>query len=113
MNQSENWLKILPRIQSLISNFKSNITTKTSNKVVFAFISNWLLDLLADSIGLDYEVAQIKAKDAISFVQINYKHYYNCFHQSINLKVNNFALLHFHKRYSIPTTLDITKKLTQ
>ena len=41
----------------------------------------------------------MKAKDAMSFVQINFKHYYNRSHQPINLKINNFALSNLHKGY--------------
>lgn len=44
---------------------------------------------------------------------MNYKHHYNQSHQLMNLRVNNFALLHLYKGYSIPSTLAITKKLTQ
>ena len=58
-------------------------------------------------------MAQIEAKDAVLFAQINYKHHYDWFHQPMNLKVNDFALLCLHKRYSIPSTLAIIKKLTQ
>ena len=112
MNQPEDWPKVLPRIQSLINNTKSAVITKTSNKIALGFTFNWPLDLLSGSIGLSHKMAQIEAKDTISFAQINYKHYYDWFYQSMNLKVNNFALLRLHKGYSILSTLAITKKLT-
>lgn len=113
INWPENWLKMLLHIQFLINNAKSSITIKTSNKIALGFTPNQSLDLLADSIRLNHKVAQIEAKNAIWFAQVNYKHHYNCFHQSINLKINNFAFLCFYKRYSISMTLDITKKLRQ
>lgn len=67
MNQPEDWPKVLLRIQLLINNIKSVATTRTPNKVALGFTPNRLLDLLFGSIGLSHKVAQIKAKDAISF----------------------------------------------
>lgn len=112
MNWPEDWPKVLLCIQLLINNTKSAVTTKTSNKITFGFTLNWLLDLLSSSIRLSHKVVQIEAKDAILFAQINYKHHYNQSHQPMNLRVNKFALLRLHKRYLIPSTLVITKKLT-
>lgn len=113
MNWPEDWPKVLLCIQLLINNTKSAVTTKTSNKITLGFTLNWLLDLLSSSIRLSHKVVQIETKDAILFAQINYKHYYNQFHQPMNLKVNKFALLRLHKGYLILSTLAITKKLTQ
>lgn len=112
MDQPEDWPKVLLRIQLLMNNSKSTFTTKTPNEVALDFTPNQPLDLLAGLIGLDYEMAQVEAKDAISFAQINYKHHYDRFHQPMHLKINNFALLCLYKGYSIPSTLGITKKLT-
>lgn len=67
MNQPEDWPKVLLRIQLLINNIKSVATTRTLNKVAPGPTPNRLLDLLFGSIGLSHKVAQIKAKDAISF----------------------------------------------
>lgn len=113
MNQLEDWLKVLSRIQSLVNNTKLTSIIKTPNKVVLGFIPNQLLDLLSGSIKLNHKMAQIETKDAILFTQINYKYHYDRSHQLINLKVNNFALLYLHKGYLILSTLAITKKLTQ
>ena len=113
MNQLKDWLKVLSCIQFLVNNTKSTSITKTPNKVALGFTPNQLLDLLSGSIKLSHKMAQIKTKDAILFTQINYKYHYNWFHQLMNLKVNNFALLCLYKGYLIPSTLTITKKLTQ
>ena len=110
---SENWLKVLLRIQSLINNTESLFTTKTPNKVAFGFTPNRLLDLLAGSIKMNHEIAQVEVKSVISFAQVNFKHHYDYSHQPMNLKINNFVLLCLYKRYSISLTLAITKKLTQ
>lgn len=113
INWSKNWPKVLPQIQSLINNTEPLSTIKTPNKVAFGLTSNWLLDLLAGSIKVNHKIAQVEVKSVISFAQVNFKHYYDHSHQLINLKINNFALLYLHKRYSISLTLAITKKLIQ
>lgn len=104
---------MLLRIQSLINNTESLSTIKTLNKVAFSFTPNRLLDLLASSIKVNHKIAQVEVKSVISFAQVNFKHHYDHSYQPMNLKINNFALLCLHKRYSISLTLAITKKLTQ
>ena len=101
INQPEDWSKMLPHIQFLINNIKFMSITKTLNKIALGFTLNQLLDLLADSIRLDHKVTQVKGKNAISFAQINFNHYYNWLHQPMNFRVNNFALLWLYKRYLI------------
>lgn len=109
----EDWPKVLLWVQLLINNTKSTSITKTPNEVVLGFTPNQSLDLLAGSIRLDHKVAQVETKNAISFAQVNFKYHYDWLHQPMNLKVNNFTLLRLHKGYLIPSTLGITKKLTQ
>ena len=80
MEQPENIPKVLSRIQLLVNNTVSTAITKTSNEVALDFTPNQLLDLLASLIGMNHEVAQVEAKDAILFAQVNFKHHYNCSH---------------------------------
>lgn len=57
--------------------------------------------------------ARADAADAISFALANQKAHYNRKHQSLFLKVGDWAMLRLHKGYFIPSSLGVTKKLTQ
>lgn len=56
---------------------------------------------------------RIKTADAIVFATSNHKEYYDRRHQPLFMKVGIWAMLWLHKRYSIPSALGVTKKLTQ
>ena len=81
--------------------------------MALGFTPNRSLDLLADNNATNTAIARIDARDAISFAQMNFKHHYDRVHQPMNLKVGDFAVLRLHKGYSIPSTVGVTKKLTQ
>ncbi len=42
-----------------------------------------------------------------------HKNHYDCSHQFLFLKIEEYTLLRLHKSYSIPSILEVTKKLTQ
>lgn len=71
------------------------------------------MDLLFASSLLDTYIARVNAADAISFALANQKTYYDRKHQSFVMKVGNEAMLSFQKGYSIFSSAEITKKLTQ
>ena len=48
----------------------------------------------------------------MSFAQMNNKRHYDRRHQPMYLKVGEWALVRLHKGYEIPSTLGVTKKLT-
>ena len=54
---------------------------------------NQPLDMLMEKDMINSTMAQIDARDAILFAQINFKYYYDQTHQLMNLKVSNFAVL--------------------
>lgn len=58
-------------------------------------------------------MAHAKAANAISFALTNYKEYYDKSHQSLFMKVGDWAMFKLHKGYSIPNSVSMTKKLTQ
>ena len=61
----------------------------------------------------DTYVARIAAMDAISFALANHKEHYNRIHQLLFMKIGDWAMLKLHKVYSIPSSIEVTKKLTQ
>lgn len=61
----------------------------------------------------DTYVARTGAADAISFAFANQKAHYNRKHQPLFMKVGDWAMLRLHKGYSIPSSVRVTKKLTQ
>lgn len=86
-------------------------TTKTPNKVILGFISNQSLNLLAEKNAINMAVVRTNTKDIILFAQMNFKHHYDQVYQPINLKIGNFAVLRLHKKYFIPSAVNIIKKL--
>lgn len=113
MNNPKEQPKVLSQIQAMVNNTKSAMITKISNKIILGFTLNRPLDLLSQAFGVTHDIACIEANNAITFAQINQKHYYNCFHQPMFLKVENYAFFRLHKGYFILATLEVTKKITQ
>ena len=114
MDQPERWPEVLPRIQAVLNNSESaTTTTKNPNEIALGFTPNRPLDLLLSSTPIDYDMARIEARDALSYAQLNQKFHYDRSHTPMFLKVGEWALIKFHKGYNIPSTAHITKKLTQ
>lgn len=86
---------------------------KTLNKVAYGFSLKRPLDLYSTVSQPDIYVACTKAIDVISFALTNQKNHYDRTHQSLFIKVRDWAMLKLHKSYSIPSSVSITKKLTQ
>lgn len=61
----------------------------------------------------DTYVAHTRAADAISFALVNHKKHYDKSHQPLFINVRDWAILKLHKSYSIPSFVEVTKKLTQ
>lgn len=53
------------------------------------------------------------AADTILFALANQKEHYNRSHQPLFMKVGVWAMLKLYKSYSIPSSIGVTKKLTQ
>lgn len=72
------------------------------------------MNLINASAGaINHTKARIEAADVILFAQLNQKIHYDRLHQSMYLKVEEWALLRLHKSYSIPSTIEVIKKLFQ
>ena len=107
------WPEMLPRIQSIFNNTSSSITGKTLNEIAYGFFSRRPLNLLSDSLFPNTFQSRTDAADAISFALANQKAHYNRKHQPLFIKVGDWAMLKLHKGYSIPSSVGVTKKLTQ
>ena len=113
MEDPSRWPEVLPRIQSLLNNSSSSTTGKTPNKVAYGFSLRRPLDLCATVTRPDTYVARTEAADAISFALANHKEHYDRSHQPLFMKVGDWAMLKLHKGYSIPSSVGVTKKLTE
>lgn len=81
--------------------------------MAYNFTPRHLLDLLEALFFSDTLVARADVAEAIFFALINQKLAYNWKHQLLFIKINEWAMLQLHKRSNIPTTVGVTKKLTQ
>lgn len=113
MDDLFHWPEVLPRIQFLFNNTSSSITGKTLNKVAYGFSPRRSLDLCLTATSLNTSVTQTGAADAIFFALANHKKHFDRSHQSLFMKVGDWALLKLHRSYSIPSSIRITKKLIQ
>ncbi len=113
MEDPSRWPEVLPRIQSLLNNTSSSTTGKTSNEIAYGFSSRRPLDLCSTVTRPDTYVAHTKATNAKSFALANHKEHYNRSHKPLFMKVGDWDMLKLHKGYSIPSSVGVTKKLTQ
>lgn len=81
--------------------------------MVYDFSPHRSLDLLAVLPTPDTMAACTDTAEAISFALLNQKVTYDRKHQPLFMKVRKWAILRLHKGYSISTTAEVTKKLTQ
>lgn len=114
LKKSTLWFKALLQFQIVMNNFRSFSISKTSNEIFYEFTFNKSLNLVQqDNIIIKKEFSQerTKAKDAIFWININYKIHYDRKHTSMFLKVENWVLIKLHHDYNISINLNITKKL--
>ena len=107
------WPEVLLRIQSLLNNISFSTIGKTSNKIAYGFLPRKPLNLYSAATLPDIYVAYTGATDAISFALANHKEYYNRNHQPLFIKIGDWAIIKLYKGYSIPSSVGVTKKLTQ
>ena len=107
------WPKVLLRIQSILNNISFLTTGKTPNKIAYGFSSRRPLDLLSNLLLLNIFQTRMDTADAISFALANQKAHYDRKHQTLFMKVEDWAMLKLYKGYSIPSSAGVTKKLTQ
>ncbi len=113
MDDPSRWPEVLPHIQSLLNNTFSSTIWKTPNEIAYGFSPRRPLDLSSAVTLPDTYVARTGAADAISFALANQQEHYDKSHQPLFMRVGDWAMLKLHKSYSIPSSVGITKKLTQ
>lgn len=107
------WPEVLPQIQSLFNNISSSTTRKMPNEIAYKFSSRRPLDLYLAVTYPETYVARTKAADVISFALENQKEHYDRSYQPLFIKVGDWVMLKFHKGYLIPSSIGVTKKLSQ
>lgn len=107
------WPQVLSRIQAILNNTSSSTTGKTPNELAYGFSPRRPLDLLTALPTPNSLAARSDAAEAISFALLNQKMAYDRRHQLLFMKVGEWAMLRLHKGYNIPSTGEVTKKLTQ
>ncbi len=107
------WPTFLPAIQSIINNTSLLTTGKTPNEIAYGFTPRRSLDFFSILPSFAIATNRIEAADAISFAIANQMTHYDRKHQLLYMKKGEWTMLRLHKRYFIPATLGITKKLTQ
>ena len=113
MEDTSRWPEVLPRIYSLLNNTSSSTTGKTPNEIAYGFSPRRPLDLCLAATSPNTYVARTGAADAIFFALANHKEHYDRSHQPLFMKVGDWAMLKLHKGYLIPSSVGVTKKLTQ
>ena len=125
MDSPASWPEALPAIQRSFNNSISS-TGRTPNESVYGFTpagpadlsrsnisGNGVSDLEASSNLVPVAWIRQEVADAIAFSNIVSKHYYDQKHKAVRLLVGSWALLRLHRGYSIPSTADLGKKLSQ
>lgn len=88
---------MLYHIQSILNNISSSTTGKIPNEVAYGFSPHRPLNFLSSLIVLDTYSSCIEAADTILFVLANQKAHYDQKHQSLFMKVRDWAMLKLHK----------------
>lgn len=81
--------------------------------MIYGFFLPHLLNFLAAFPIFDALVPCADVVEIVFFALLKQKMTYNCWHQPLFIKISELAILWLHKQYSIPTTVGVTKKLTQ
>ena len=116
LNNFANWIEIISDIQRNINNSIIIVIDKTSNEISYEFTLTQIFDLLKSfeesSLSLSQMIRQ-KAVDVLIFAQMNFKFYYDRKHQSINLVVDDWTQIRFHKNYDISSIAVLSNKFNQ
>jgi hypothetical protein len=89
---------------------------KTSNEIVYEFISIQSSSLITSFIAIQNNISSMIRKeifDVIVWSQLRMKKIYDRKHQSLFMKFEDYALLKLHKKYNILVTKILRKKLSQ
>ena len=112
----KNWSeKVVNSIQRAFNNSISFIE-KTSNEICYEFISLQSIDLLKESSVQSIEITAIIKSfvvDVIAMIQMYSKSVYDSNHVSLQMKIEKWALLRFHKNYELSSIKILDRKLSQ
>ena len=127
MNNLIDWFKILFKLQRHFNNFHFVIIHKTFNETLYEFISLQFLNILRQLLTFDIiddlkfffaihsrkffakkifnVVARVRFEmiDVIAFAQMISKYYYDCKHQFLFMKVDDYVLIRLYHDYNIST----------
>jgi hypothetical protein len=109
----KNWSSHLFIIQFYMNNSTFTIIEKSSNEIVYKFISINSLDMTKDIIAFDSIRIRKKIANTLTWTQMQMKSQYDRKHQYLNMKIDDYALLRLHKEYNISATKILEKKLSQ
>jgi hypothetical protein len=112
MKNSREWSQCLSILQSQLNNFVI-LTEKTSNEIVYEFISVQWTDLTLFNELINQTHIRKEVADVLTWTQLQMKRHYDRKHQSLNMKVDDYALLRLHKNYSLSFINILRKKLSQ
>ena len=115
LNDFKDWFKTITIIQRNFNNNSFSID-KFLNEICYDFTSFQSSDLIRnlDYIeSVDTIIMRTIVADNIVSAQMLFKHIYNNNHQLLSLKVKNWALIRFHKKYKISAIAVIERKLSQ
>ena len=112
LNDVKNWLKTFEAFQRHFNNIVDS-TDKSFNETCYEFISLRSTNLLLELFSSQETTIRFHVNDFIAHIQILTKHIYDRKHQSIQMNVDQWALLRFHKEYSISFSIVFEFKLSQ
>jgi hypothetical protein len=116
MKHSSDWSNFLSTIQFQLNNFVA-AHEKIFNEMMYDFISIQSEDMIRKNSTnisqLNSTTLRKQVIDAIAWTQMIMKINYDHKHTSLNMNVEDFALLRLHKDYNISTTKILKKKLSQ
>jgi hypothetical protein len=106
LEQSTDWPRCLPKIQSVLNNAKSTSSTgQTPNEIVYGFTPNFAIDYTTDP-EIDFPAARVDAADALDFAVMNMKFHYDRRHTAMFLAPGDWSLLRLHHGYNIPAKVN-------
>jgi hypothetical protein len=98
-----------------MNNFRCSLE-KTFNGILYDFTSINSEDILYKSTA-DFENNVVRTRkkiaDSLTWTQVRMKSHYDRKHQSLNMKIEDFALLRLHKEYNISISKILERKLSQ
>ena len=112
LNDVRDWFKILESFQKHFNN-TSKSTDKSLNEICYDFTSLRSSDLIVKTASIFSVSTRLHIIDSIALSQVLFKHIYDKNHRSIQMQINQWALLKLHKEYDILSTVILNSKLSQ